>query len=80
MSSAVVLSLLMLVAHLAPYFCGTQKICGISTLLNMLGQIWETLIFYNLVPHLEVTHSTLLCPGTVVENHYHWSGVRVKGS
>ena len=32
-ASAVVLNLLKLVAHLAPCFCGTQKICGIPTLL-----------------------------------------------
>jgi hypothetical protein len=30
----------------------------------------ENSLFYNLAAHLELTRGTLLCPGTVVENHW----------
>ncbi len=36
-----------------------------------MGKILYNSLFYHFAAHLEGTRGTLLCPGTVVENHCH---------
>jgi hypothetical protein len=73
-----VLNLFYFATHLTPnFFCNTLKspktfLRHTSTVFyrSIWGEMHNKSFFYNLAAQLEGTRGTLLCPSTVVENHF----------